>query len=200
MPPTLTNATSGPIATISPSIVCPRSKRFGWIEASNSVAKSSSGSVTVPALYADSETGHSSAAPGAARSAQAGSGPEGTVDDCRDRNRRRLLVAARLYAAIPSSSCRRHSLSRDAPTRVASPFSRTQERTHELDHGHSRDQAGRVARLEIEKKDKTLLEPVQFYRKGSRQLHEVVVFSVQKDRITGYLSTPKAGDAAAATP
>ena len=51
--------------------------------------------------------------------------------------------------------------------------------------------------LEIEKKDKTLLEPVQFYRKGSRQLNELVVFSVQKDRITGYLSTPKAGDAAA---
>jgi hypothetical protein len=50
--------------------------------------------------------------------------------------------------------------------------------------------------IEIEKKDKTLLEPVQFYRKGSRQLHEIVVFAVQKDRITGYLSTPKAGDAA----
>jgi hypothetical protein len=52
--------------------------------------------------------------------------------------------------------------------------------------------------LEIEKKDKTLLEPVQFYRKGSRQLHEVVVYSVQKDRITGYLSTPKAGETTAA--
>ena len=52
--------------------------------------------------------------------------------------------------------------------------------------------------VEIEKKDKTLLEPVQFYRKGSRQLHEIVVYSVQKDRITGYLSTPKAPDAAAA--
>lgn len=51
--------------------------------------------------------------------------------------------------------------------------------------------------MEIEKKDKTLLEPVQFYRKGSRQLNELVVYSVQKDRITGYLSTPKAGDAAA---
>jgi len=49
--------------------------------------------------------------------------------------------------------------------------------------------------IQIEKKDKTLLEPVQFYRKGSRQLHEIVVFAVQKDRITGYLSTPKAGDA-----
>jgi hypothetical protein len=50
--------------------------------------------------------------------------------------------------------------------------------------------------VEIEKKDKTLLEPVQFYRKGSRQLNEIVVYSVQKDRITGYLSTPKAGDPA----
>jgi hypothetical protein len=53
--------------------------------------------------------------------------------------------------------------------------------------------------IEIEKKDKTLLEPVQFYRKGSRQLNEIVVYAVQKDRIIGYLSTPKAaGDAAAA--
>ncbi len=51
--------------------------------------------------------------------------------------------------------------------------------------------------LEIEKKDKTLLEPVQFYRKGSRQLNEVVVYAVQKDRITGYLSTPKAADTVA---
>lgn len=52
--------------------------------------------------------------------------------------------------------------------------------------------------LEIEKKDKTLLEPVQFYRKGSRQLQEIVVYNVAKDRIVGYLSTPKSGDAAPA--
>jgi len=51
--------------------------------------------------------------------------------------------------------------------------------------------------VEIEKKDKTLLEPVQFYRKGSRQLNEIVVYAVQKDKITGYLSTPKASEAAA---
>jgi hypothetical protein len=53
--------------------------------------------------------------------------------------------------------------------------------------------------IQIEKKDKTLLEPVQFYRKGSRQLHEIVVYGVQKDRITGYLSTPKANETAAGT-
>ncbi len=49
--------------------------------------------------------------------------------------------------------------------------------------------------LEIEKKDKTLLEPIQFYRKGSRQLQEIVVFTVAKDRVVGYLSTPKAAEA-----
>jgi hypothetical protein len=50
--------------------------------------------------------------------------------------------------------------------------------------------------LQIEKKDKTLLEPVQFYRKGSRQLQEIVVFTVAKDRIAGYLSMPKAVETA----
>jgi hypothetical protein len=51
--------------------------------------------------------------------------------------------------------------------------------------------------LQIEKKDKTLLEPVQFYRKGSRQLQEIVVYTVAKDRIVGYLSMPKAAETAA---
>jgi DNA repair exonuclease SbcCD ATPase subunit len=62
---------------------------------------------------------------------------------------------------------------------------------------HKFDMVLVVDDVQIEKKDKTLLEPVQFYRKSSRQLHELVVYNVQKDRITGYLSTPKAGAAAA---
>jgi hypothetical protein len=45
--------------------------------------------------------------------------------------------------------------------------------------------------IEIEKKDRTLLEPVQFYRKGSRQLNEIVVYAVKKNQIIGYVSTPK---------
>jgi cell division protein FtsB len=45
----------------------------------------------------------------------------------------------------------------------------------------------------IEKKDKTAGEPVQFYVKGSARLspYEIVVFEVAKNKITGYLSTPK---------
>jgi DNA repair exonuclease SbcCD ATPase subunit len=49
----------------------------------------------------------------------------------------------------------------------------------------------------IEKKDKTLYEPVQFYAGGrGRFPHEIVVFEIAKDRVVGYLSTPKG----AATP
>jgi hypothetical protein len=43
----------------------------------------------------------------------------------------------------------------------------------------------------IEKKDKTLLEPVQFYVQGSRMPYELVVNKLDKDHITGYVSTPK---------
>jgi cell division protein FtsB len=44
----------------------------------------------------------------------------------------------------------------------------------------------------IEKKDRTMGEPIQFYVKGSRSFpYEIVVFGVEKNRITGYLSTPK---------
>ncbi len=50
----------------------------------------------------------------------------------------------------------------------------------------------------IEKKDKTLNEPVQFYVKGTRIPYEVVVFEISKDRAVGYLSTPK--EIAAAKP
>jgi len=43
----------------------------------------------------------------------------------------------------------------------------------------------------IEKKDRTLGEPLQFYTGRDRLLYEVVVFNVTKDEISGYLSTPK---------
>jgi hypothetical protein len=54
----------------------------------------------------------------------------------------------------------------------------------------------------IEKKDRTAGEPVQFYVKGTgrNSPYEIVVFDVNKNTITGYLSTPKsAGAATAAT-
>jgi hypothetical protein len=43
----------------------------------------------------------------------------------------------------------------------------------------------------IEKKDKTANEPLQFYTGKDRMLYELVVFNVDKDKVTGYVSTPK---------
>lgn len=50
----------------------------------------------------------------------------------------------------------------------------------------------------IEKKDKTADEPVQFYIKGATRPYEIVVFDVAKDKVNGYLSTPKDMGTAAA--
>lgn len=43
----------------------------------------------------------------------------------------------------------------------------------------------------VEKKDKTVNEPVQFYVARARIPCEIVVNTVDKDRIVGYLATPK---------
>jgi chromosome segregation ATPase len=43
----------------------------------------------------------------------------------------------------------------------------------------------------LEKKDKTINEPVQLYVSGNMQPYEIVVNQVTKDHVTGYLSTPK---------
>jgi hypothetical protein len=53
---------------------------------------------------------------------------------------------------------------------------------------------------DIEKKDKGLDEPVQFYTGKDPVLYELVVNSMDKNKVSGYLSTPKgAGGAATAT-
>jgi hypothetical protein len=48
----------------------------------------------------------------------------------------------------------------------------------------------------IEKKDKTVGEPIQFYVRGARAPYEIVVFDLTKDTVKGYLSTPKSARAA----
>jgi predicted outer membrane lipoprotein len=52
----------------------------------------------------------------------------------------------------------------------------------------------------IEKKDKTAGEPVQFYVQGARAPYEIVVFNINKDNMTGYLSTPKDASGGSAAP
>jgi cell division protein FtsL len=43
----------------------------------------------------------------------------------------------------------------------------------------------------VEKKDRSLGEPLQFYTGRDKQLYEVVVFNMNKGEISGYLATPK---------
>jgi hypothetical protein len=43
----------------------------------------------------------------------------------------------------------------------------------------------------IEKKDRNVSEPIQFYSGRDRLLYELVVWSIDKKKATGYLSTPK---------
>jgi chromosome segregation ATPase len=44
----------------------------------------------------------------------------------------------------------------------------------------------------IDKKDKTLDEPLQFYTgKDAKALYEIVVNNIEKNKVSGYLSTPK---------
>jgi hypothetical protein len=43
----------------------------------------------------------------------------------------------------------------------------------------------------VEKRDKTVNEPVQLYVSGSRQVYEIVVNEVKKNEVVGYLSAPK---------
>jgi len=52
----------------------------------------------------------------------------------------------------------------------------------------------------IEKKDRNVDEPMQFYVRGNHAPYEIVVFEVSKDRATGYLSTNKDNGPAAAAP
>lgn len=52
----------------------------------------------------------------------------------------------------------------------------------------------------IEKKDRTLDEPVQFYSGKTPALFEIVVNSISKNTVAGYLSTPKNAPAPIAVP
>jgi hypothetical protein len=53
--------------------------------------------------------------------------------------------------------------------------------------------------LEIEKKDKTVNEPVYFYIGGSKRVYELVVNKVESKTVRGYISTPKGATQMAAS-
>jgi chromosome segregation ATPase len=65
-------------------------------------------------------------------------------------------------------------------------------RLTKTDSGHQKyTVAVKVADKLLEKRDKTALEPVQLYLPGGHKLVEIVVWDVNKDHVTGYVSAPK---------
>jgi hypothetical protein len=52
--------------------------------------------------------------------------------------------------------------------------------------------------LEVEKKDRTINEPIFFYVSGAKKPFEIVVNEVKSEQVGGYLSTPKGAREAAA--
>ena len=52
--------------------------------------------------------------------------------------------------------------------------------------------------LQVEKKDRSVNEPVIFYVNGSKKAYELVVNKVGASQVNGYISTPKAVAAVAA--
>ena len=60
------------------------------------------------------------------------------------------------------------------------------------DPGHSRFSLDVLADdRRVEKKDRTINEPVQFYTAKARQPDEIVINQVNKNQVSGYLATPK---------
>ncbi len=45
--------------------------------------------------------------------------------------------------------------------------------------------------MEVEKKDRTVNEPVFFYLKGQKKFYELVINTVESNSVKGYISTPK---------
>ena len=80
------------------------------------------------------------------------------------------------------------TLSRNSPQRIAGVgvvLKKTNAKRHRFSMTLQADD------MEIEKKDRTVNEPIFFYISGSKKPFELVVNKVESDRVKGYLSTPK---------
>jgi len=87
------------------------------------------------------------------------------------------------------------ALNRKTPARVAG-VGLTLTKTNVKRHRFNMDLV--VDDLQVEKKDRTVNEPIFFYPSGSKRAYELVVNEVKADQVKGYLSTPKGGKEVAA--
>jgi hypothetical protein len=79
-------------------------------------------------------------------------------------------------------------IARNSPTRVAGvglDLRKTNVKRYRFNVAITADD------MQVEKKDRTINEPVFFYVNGSKKPYELVVNSVQSTEVKGYISTPK---------
>jgi hypothetical protein len=87
------------------------------------------------------------------------------------------------------------TLNRKSPARVAGvglTLTKTNVKRHRFNLDLVADD------LQVEKKDRTIDEPIFFYVNGSKRPYELVVNEVKADHVKGYLSTPKGAKEVAA--
>ena len=80
------------------------------------------------------------------------------------------------------------TLAKDHPTRVAGlglDLKKTNAKRYRYTVAVTADD------VQVEKKDRTINEPVVFYVNGSKKPYELVVNSVNSNQVKGYISTPK---------
>ena len=80
------------------------------------------------------------------------------------------------------------TLTRNRPSKVANVeliLKKTNVKRHRFDMALVADE------MQIDKKGRTVNEPVIFYIGGSKRPFELVVNSVQSNQVKGYVSTPK---------
>ena len=80
------------------------------------------------------------------------------------------------------------TLSKSQPSKVAG-VGLALRRTSVKRHRYTLDMT--VDDVQVEKKDRTINEPVFFYTNGSKKAYEMVVNSVENGQVKGYISTPK---------
>jgi hypothetical protein len=80
------------------------------------------------------------------------------------------------------------TVTRKTPARVAG-VGITLTKTNAKRHRFNLDLV--VDDLKVEKKDRTINEPIFFYMSGSKRPYELVVNEIKADQVKGYLSTPK---------
>jgi multidrug efflux pump subunit AcrA (membrane-fusion protein) len=87
------------------------------------------------------------------------------------------------------------TLNRKAPARVAGvglTLTKTNVKRHRFNLELLADD------VQVEKKDRTINEPIFFYVSGSKRPYELVINEVKLDQVKGYLSTPKGATEVAA--